>query len=137
MRKIIGYITIIAIPLLIAYLYFEHYANSGDIWSKQCSFHQLTDMECPGCGGQRAFYHLLHGNILTALQYNALLIIGLPFFIYIYFLLCKVYIIRDKEILKRVNLPPYTGYIVIAILLIFFILRNIPVWPFTLLAPPQ
>ena len=28
-----------------------------------CVFHQLTGLNCPGCGGTRSVYALLHGNI--------------------------------------------------------------------------
>ena len=42
-----------------------------------CVFHQLTGLNCPGCGGTRALYALLHGDIITALHDNALLVTGL------------------------------------------------------------
>jgi hypothetical protein len=42
-----------------------------------CLFHQLTGLNCPGCGGTRAFYALLHGDVITALHDNALLVAGL------------------------------------------------------------
>lgn len=42
-----------------------------------CQFHRLTGLNCPGCGGTRALYALLHGNIGTALRDNALLVVGL------------------------------------------------------------
>ena len=137
MRKYIGYIIIIAIPLIIAFVYYNYYATTGNIWSKQCSFHELTGLQCPGCGGQRSFYHLLHGNILQAFRYNALLIIILPFLLYIYFLLAQVYILKNKNYLKYFNFSGKLGYIFIAVLVIFFILRNIPISPFIYLSPPQ
>ena len=136
MRKFLAYTVFISVPLIVGYLYYAHYAGSGDLWSKQCSFHELTGLQCPGCGGQRAFFSLLHGDISGALQNNALLVFGLPFFLYIYFLLCQVYIARDKVFMKYFNFPAKVGYIFLAILVIFFILRNIPIWPFTYLSPP-
>jgi hypothetical protein len=42
-----------------------------------CQFHRLTGLNCPGCGMTRAFYALLHGEFLTALQDNALLVLAL------------------------------------------------------------
>ena len=42
-----------------------------------CLFHQLTGLNCPGCGGTRALYALLHGDLITALHDNALLVTGL------------------------------------------------------------
>jgi hypothetical protein len=42
-----------------------------------CLFHSLTGWNCPGCGGTRAAYELLHGHLLRALRNNALLILVL------------------------------------------------------------
>jgi hypothetical protein len=42
-----------------------------------CQFHRLTGLNCPGCGGTRALYALLHGDLPTALRDNALLVAGL------------------------------------------------------------
>jgi hypothetical protein len=137
MRKFIGYIIIIALPVIIGFVYYRYYLTTGNIWSKQCSFHELTGIYCPGCGGQRAFYFLLHGDILQALRYNFLLVVILPVLLYIYFLLSQVYILKNKNYLKYFNFSEKFGYIFIAVLTIFFILRNIPLFPFTYLAPPQ
>lgn len=136
MRKYIGYIIITAIPLITGFIYYRYYGTTGDIWSKQCSFHELTGLQCPGCGGQRAFYFILHGNILQALRYNSLMIILLPFLLYIYFLLAQVYILKNKNYLRYFNFSGKLGYIFIAVLIAFFILRNIPVSPFICLSPP-
>jgi hypothetical protein len=38
-----------------------------------CHFHQLTGLNCPGCGMTRAIYALLHGEVATAWRDNALL----------------------------------------------------------------
>jgi len=43
-----------------------------------CQFHRLTGLNCPGCGMTRALYALLHGDFVTALQDNALLVIAIP-----------------------------------------------------------
>ncbi len=42
-----------------------------------CLFHTLTGWNCPGCGGTRAAYALLHGNIALALKDNALFVVVL------------------------------------------------------------
>src|SRR5271170_5711121 len=42
-----------------------------------CAFHQLTGLNCPGCGATRALYALLHGNFQLALKDNALFIFSL------------------------------------------------------------
>jgi hypothetical protein len=43
-----------------------------------CTFHQLTGLNCPGCGGLRATHQLLHGHVLTAFHHNALVVLGVP-----------------------------------------------------------
>jgi len=39
-----------------------------------CQFHQLTGLNCPGCGMTRSAYSLLHGDWRTALHDNALFV---------------------------------------------------------------
>src|SRR5262245_38315317 len=38
-----------------------------------CPLHEMTGLNCPGCGLTRGFHALFHGDILTALHFNALL----------------------------------------------------------------
>lgn len=44
-----------------------------------CLFHQITGLDCPGCGAQRALHQLLHGNFIAALRLNAMFVVSLPF----------------------------------------------------------
>ena len=39
----------------------------------QCTFKQLTGLECPGCGTTRALHHLVHGRIGDAFLMNPFL----------------------------------------------------------------
>ena len=39
----------------------------------QCVFHQLTALDCPGCGSTRALHALVHGRVLEALRFNPFL----------------------------------------------------------------
>ena len=43
-----------------------------------CFFHQITGLDCPGCGAQRALHQLLHGNLIAALRLNAMFVLSLP-----------------------------------------------------------
>jgi Protein of unknown function (DUF2752) len=45
----------------------------------RCPFYAATHWLCPGCGGTRAFYELLHVNLRGALHYNALVTLLAPF----------------------------------------------------------
>jgi hypothetical protein len=44
----------------------------------RCLFHALTGWQCPGCGGTRALYHLLHLQLGEAIRYNALVTVLAP-----------------------------------------------------------
>ena len=50
----------------------------------KCPSLLLTGYECPGCGSQRAIYHLLHLRIGTAFRYNALLVLLLPYLLSVF-----------------------------------------------------
>jgi hypothetical protein len=41
-----------------------------------CPLLHLTGWQCPGCGGTRSMYSLLHGDILGSLTMNPLVIAG-------------------------------------------------------------
>ena len=43
-----------------------------------CMFHQITGLDCPGCGTQRALHQLLHGNIIAAVRFNLMFVLSLP-----------------------------------------------------------
>jgi hypothetical protein len=98
-----------------------------------CLFHDLTGLNCPGCGTLRALHQLSRGHLKTALHYNPLTIIALPFLGW-YFLSELLKSVRGKG-LPRVFKSPVWGWIVAGIVIAFWILRNIPVYPFTLLSP--
>jgi hypothetical protein len=99
-----------------------------------CLFHALTGLECPGCGGSRALYDVLHGQILSALRCNALVVLALPFIVF-----AGVRWLA-REAAGRPH-PPFKLRVtwiklLIGVVVVFTILRNIPVAPFTFLAPP-
>lgn len=43
----------------------------------RCLFKQLTGLDCPGCGSQRAIRAMLHGDIRGAMGYNVFLPVAL------------------------------------------------------------
>jgi hypothetical protein len=88
-----------------------------------CPFHRITGLWCPGCGATRAFHQLLHGNVGAALRFNSLAIVMLP--------LAGYLIARgDASTMK-----PTWIWALLLVVVAFGVLRNIPVYPFTLLAP--
>jgi len=111
---------LLAVGLLI-FLYY-HDPSQVSCWFAQCFFHRLTGFYCPGCGTTRALYSLLHLDWRASLSANVLF---LPQVLIL--LLC---LLRRKLITRA---PFY--FSLIALLLLFAILRNLPWEPFTRLAP--
>jgi hypothetical protein len=104
----------------LAVLYFS---TPGESWFlPQCMFFRWTGLLCPGCGATRALHALLHGNILAAIRYNVLF---LPMILTAAVLLVKPRWAMNPKIVTPIPV----------IVLLFFILRNLPFYPFTLLAP--
>jgi Protein of unknown function (DUF2752) len=97
----------------------------------QCSFKKLTGFHCPGCGLTRAAHALVHGDILRALSMNVFFIGGAPLF--------ALMVLNHFKRLPKF-LVPFTNAISkpvpwLVLLMSFWIARNIPYYPFTLLAP--
>lgn len=99
-----------------------------------CPLNYATGFHCPGCGSQRAIHQLLHGNISTAFWLNPLLIISLPLIMYALGQKGYNFIFGTSH---RVGLfyNKFFIYGYFGLALLFWILRNIPYHPFSLLAP--
>lgn len=128
--RLVAYI----VPLVVVYFYARLFGQVG-MGGISCTFNDFTGMYCPGCGGQRAFKALLHGEFLKALRFNALIFVMLPILLYAYVYMVETTITSGKGWLAKFTIPSVVGYIVIGLLGVFFILRNIPFYPFTKLIP--
>jgi hypothetical protein len=98
-----------------------------------CPLFKLTGILCPGCGLTRGFHALFHGDVLTALHFNALLPI-FAFLIGFMFVSLVLIVIRGRGLSWRI-FPPVSLYGFLFLAAAFFVLRNLPFYPFTLLAP--
>ena len=96
---------------------------STTVFYPRCLFHDLTGLWCPGCGTTRALHQLLHGNLAAAFRFNALSMAMLP--VAGYLIVCG-----DASTLK-----PRWIWLLLVVIVAFGVLRNIPFYPFTLLAP--
>lgn len=125
----------IGIPIVILLVLYFYINNPTEETSKylRCPSNLLFGINCPGCGSQRAFHYILHLDILEALRYNALFVISLP--IVVYWLIIKL---LNKIYGTKKTIPFLTNkYVIIGLLIIiviFGILRNIPIYPFNLLS---
>lgn len=59
-------------------------ASESGMWLPPCPFNAVTGLDCPGCGGTRVVGSLLHGDLPSALGYNALAVLLVPFFLWLW-----------------------------------------------------
>ena len=100
-----------------------------------CIFYEITGLYCAGCGAGRSFLSILRGDFYSAFRYQPLMFVSLPFVSY-YCLKQYIAFVFGRDILPFPKIK--SSILIISILIIiiaFWILRNIPVFPFNLLAP--
>ena len=132
-RKIIPVIIASIIILLTTLLYSFIYPLYREYFPK-CVFHDLTGLYCPLCGIQRAVAALLHGDFLAALRNNILFILALPSAIYSFVIVCFGALAINHTKCK-ISYSLASMKVALFIVIVFEILRNIPIYPFSLLAP--
>ena len=136
-RAVRGAALLLAVAITAAGVYvLAAYPPTPTSWYPGCQFHTLTGLHCPGCGTTRALHALLNGRFVQSLAYNPL----------IYFVLPVVgwWAARSLWAWWQVMPPPEpgrsatrVGVALTVVMLAFWVLRNLPAWPFTLLAPHE
>jgi len=98
-----------------------------------CPLYTTTGFACPGCGMTRGFHALFHGDLITALDYNALIPLIIVFFGYLILSMIMV-AVRGRGLgLGKWGLTFI--WVTLVVLLTFGIIRNLPFYPFTILFP--
>ena len=98
-----------------------------------CPLLTLTGFACPGCGMTRGFHALLHGDFITALDFNALIPIYVLGFGYLIVSLVLT-VIRGKGLGFKFATPTAL-FAFLFVSVGFGVIRNIPSEPFTVLFP--
>lgn len=131
--KIIALILLLTCIGLVLFYYYQNNPSNNQSFFVVCLTNLWFDLDCLGCGGQRALHQLLHGNVKMAVRNNALFVLGLPFWIYVTFVfVCNQ--VLGKKYQSPILSHPYFAWIFIGIIILFMILRNLPWYPFDLLA---
>jgi len=92
-----------------------------------CLFHKLTGWNCPGCGGTRSVYALLHGNVALALKDNALFVVLLAAAV------ARGIWIAAKTIRRQpvgTFVPVGVLWVALAMAVVFTVMRNLPAFAF-------
>jgi hypothetical protein len=115
-----GIVSVAAILGAVAVVFFFNPATHG--FYPVCLFHRWTGLNCPGCGGTRAVYALLHGHFQRALKDNALFIVSLG--------ATAIWSVRFafQKLRKQkaaLSLPPGILWAFLAAAIVFTVLRNL------------
>jgi hypothetical protein len=94
-----------------------------------CLLKYTTGFVCPGCGGTRAAWFLLHGDIPDAARHHAVFVFAVPFLLYMYFAWALKRVFRWN--VPQLTLSPGVIGAFIAVWGVFSVVRNLPWAPFT------
>ncbi|MDT0555460.1 DUF2752 domain-containing protein [Patiriisocius hiemis] len=131
-RLLVVLVIIFSIVGLLTIYYFNN--PSEHSFFIPCPFKFATGYHCPGCGSQRAIHQLLHLDIAAAFRLNPLMVLSLPLIFwglgimiwnYIYQTEYRVWLFYNKYFIY--------GYFGLAV--VYWVVRNLPYYPFNLLAP--
>jgi uncharacterized protein DUF2752 len=98
-----------------------------------CPVRYLTGWYCPGCGSLRAIHQLLHGNLRAAWAMNPLTVVLAPFLTY--GLVSSALLELRGQGLPQPFLRAVWIRALCAAIILFGIVRNLPMHPFDWLAP--
>lgn len=102
-------------------------AGASDI--PTCIIKLTTGLDCPGCGGTRAFYYLMHGNVPEAARHHMLAVFAAPFLVWLY-VAWTVKQVWGKTIpVPKITARTLSFYL--AAWAVFMVVRNLPFAPFT------
>ncbi len=99
-----------------------------------CPFRAVTGLYCPGCGTLRCLHALLHLDLRSALDHNALTVLFVPMLV-VAWLSVGFAGIRGRHPPLVGTAPHWAGWALGIGFGLFWILRNVPVEPFSWMAP--
>lgn len=99
----------------------------------KCMSWTVLGIHCPGCGLTRAAHSLLHLDIPQTLAWNPLALFVLPYLgaALLRSLWFWLWDVRSA----RSMVPERLGWFIVGVMVVFWVLRNVPYEPFTMLAP--
>jgi Protein of unknown function (DUF2752) len=106
-----------------------HPADAAAGAAPTCLLKYTTGFDCPGCGGTRAAWYLLHGDVPAAARHHALFTFAVPFLLYLYVAWAGRRMFGWK--LPQLDLGPRVLGAFMAAWAVFSVLRNLPWAPFT------
>ena len=108
-------------------------APTGQAFYPPCPLYTLTGVYCPACGATRAVHALATGHLVTAVHDNVLLVVAVPVLMLVW--LVWMAASASWDVSRWRSLPRWSTKALVVALLAFAVARNLPVAPFTALAP--
>ncbi len=130
-EQVFRILIIAAAVIVLSLVYFVVDARHSGFFPR-CPFFVVTGFLCPGCGSQRAISALLHADVMQAMHYNILLVASLPVLLYSS-VVSVLNVFRVKPLIQTIFYSTVFVKIVFVIIVLFWIVRNIAAWPFTML----
>lgn len=94
-----------------------------------CLVKLTTGFDCPGCGGTRAAWYLMHGDLPAAARHHLLFVFSVPFVVYLYLAWAGKVAFGWK--LPQLRVGPKAVGVFLGAWGLFMVLRNLPWEPFT------
>ena len=92
-----------------------------------CPFKAWTGLDCPGCGATRAAYQLLNGHVLAAMDLNVVFVLAVP--LILWWLGTWLVAALGGPTLPGLRPSPMVLRVAVVVLVVFGIVRNLPVAP--------
>lgn len=97
-----------------------------ELFLSECYFRIHWKIYCPGCGGTRAFYALLQGNVIQSVKYNPIVILFLAdVFITLIFDAIES---RTNGKYCTARLRIFVNTFLLLFIIIYFFFRNYLLW---------
>jgi hypothetical protein len=130
-ERLLAVACVLAATSALAFLYLFNPSTSS--LYPTCPFLWFTGCYCPGCGSLRAIHQLTRGHLAVALGLNPLMVLSTPFFAYA-FASCAARAISGRPF-RTFFIGPAFIWSLLGLIVVYWVLRNVPVYPFSLLAP--
>ena len=108
--------------LACGYVYFQDPSEPGHY--PPCPFKMLTGLDCPLCGSLRATHEVMHGNLTTAIDYNALTVFVILPVTMALLIAWTVQRWRGKPF--EIATPRWASVAIVAVAFAFTVIRNMP-----------
>lgn len=117
------------VGLGMAYALLSNPAHADPDAAPTCLLKLTTGLDCPGCGGTRALWYVLHADLPAAARHHFLFVFALPFLAYLFVAWAANQAFGWRLPELRISSKVIVGFL--GVWLAFSVLRNLPWAPFT------